>query len=178
MARKKTIDISVLSKEQQDTITSQLAAAVSDEASEEAARAMASLDQYYKVKASIEKELLEKLSNSPLAERAKGNNGWTTSKILKIIANLPAKRPAKPEGFIAAARNIEIGKKTKITPAAKAKAKSKKEANAKEKARNVMFKKEESDRKKAAASTPASSGVTIVDNKNAKLRRDTGKGKV
>ena len=162
MARKKTIDISKLSKEQQDKITSQLASAVSEETSAEAARAMASLDQYYKVKASIEKELLEKLANSPLAERAKGNNGWTTSKILKIIANLPAKRPAKPEGFIAAARNIEIGKKSKITPAAKAKAKALRA--------ELRDKKEEIARKKSSASKPASSGNAVVDSKNEAAR--------
>ena len=52
---------------------------------------------------------------SRLGLKTAGDNGWSTNKILKIIANLPNKKPDKDDGYILAARNIEVGKPKKIS---------------------------------------------------------------
>ena len=132
MAKKKTIDIGSLSEEQQKAIQAQLKAvdnaaekAAADNAAEKAEveRAKEAVECYYHLKAEIETILMEKLwpeggkkntplSKSRLAEIAK-NKTWSLSKILKVISILPNKKPETDNGFVVAARNIEVGKTTR-----------------------------------------------------------------
>ena len=91
----------------------------------EAKEAKGRVEFYYDVKEKIENELLSKLIRMPsksagtepprLGLKTAGDNGWSTNKILKIIANLPNKKPDKDDGYILAARNIEVGKPKKIS---------------------------------------------------------------
>ena len=146
MPRKKTIDISGLPEALQATIRAQLDKANTAEEAKEAIRAKAAMKFYYKVKDEIQAELLKKLAKmpngevSPLALKAAGDNGWSKSKILKIIATIPNRKPTKDEGYVRAARNIEQGKKRKLTDEAKAKKEAREEAKTKREAATTLFK--------------------------------------
>jgi hypothetical protein len=157
MPRKNNIDISTLPEALQKDILSQLDKASTAETAKEAIRAKAVMKFYYEVKEEIEAELLKKLMKqpitdangktlhfavSPLAARADGDSGWSGGKILKLIANLPTRKPTTDEGFIKAASNIEKGKKRKVTPEAKAKAEAKKETAAEERLAKAKAKRE------------------------------------
>ena len=140
MPRKKTIDISGLPEALQETIRAQLDKAKNVETAKEAARAKEAMKFYYKVKDDIEKELLKRLGKSELAKRADGDNGWSAGKILKVVANIPNRKPSKDDGFITAASNIEKGKKRKLSDTAKAKKEAREEAKTKREAATTLFK--------------------------------------
>ena len=156
MPRKKTIDISGLPEDQQDAIRAQLDKANTAEEAKEAIRAKAAVKFYYKVKDEIQAELIKKLAKmpngevSPLALRAAGDTGWSHSKILKIIGNMPNRKPTKDEGYVRAARNIEKGKKRKLTDAAKAAQEAREAAKVQRDAVGTLFKKPVSNRKAKA----------------------------
>ena len=172
MPRKKTIDISGLPEALQATIRAQLDKANTAEEAKEAIRAKAAMKFYYKVKDEIQAELLKKLAKmpngevSPLALKAAGDNGWSKSKILKIIATIPNRKPTKDEGYVRAARNIEQGKKRKLTDEAKAKKEAREEAKTKREAATTLFKTghrapktKVAKKKKAAKPTPKPKSV-------------------
>ena len=156
MPRKKTIDISGLPEDQQDAIRAQLDKANTAEEAKEAIRAKAAVKFYYKVKDEIQAELIKKLAKmpngevSPLALRAAGDTGWSHSKILKIIGNMPNRKPTKDDGYVRAARNIEKGKKRKLTDAAKAAQEAREAAKVQRDAVGTLFKKPVSNRKAKA----------------------------
>lgn len=119
---------------------------------EEARAAKKRVEFYYSVRDEIEGILIEKLEGSKLGEQAlKMKNPWTPSKVLKLIANLPNKKPEKDSGYILAARNIEVGKKKTLTAEQKKVRKdkaAKRDTEAKQaQGRKGLFKKEVSDRK-------------------------------
>ena len=109
---KKTIDIGALSKAQQEAIKKQIDEAKTAGQGAEAARAKEAVDFYYDVQEELEAVMIEKLTAKPkkgggtepskLAMKAAGENGWSTNKILKIIANLPSKMPETDAGYITA----------------------------------------------------------------------------
>ena len=106
--------------------------------------------KYYAIKGEIEDALIEKLDAAelPLINQAtKDSNPWSATKILKIITNLPAKMPEKDEGYITAARNIEVGKRKPISKEQQEERKKKAAARKQEKLRGELFQKDVSDRK-------------------------------
>lgn len=146
MPRKKTIDISGLPEDQQKAIRAQLDKANTAEEAKEAIRAKAAMKFYYKVKDEIQAELITKLAKmpngevSPLAEKAAGDTGWSHSKILKIIGNIPKRKPTTDEGYVRAARNVEKGKPRKLSDEAKAKKKAREEEKVQRGAATTLFK--------------------------------------
>jgi hypothetical protein len=157
---KKTIDIGALSKAQQEAIKKQIEDAKTAGQGAEAARAKEAVDFYYDVQEELEAVLIEKLTAKPkkgggtepskLAMRAAGPNGWSTTKLLKIIANLPNKMPEKDAGYITAARNIEVGKKKPLTAEQKEKKKQAAVAKKQQKGRDNLFEGKVSARKTKA----------------------------
>ena len=151
-----------MSAQQKETLLNQVKGADADAEKAEVARAKAALECYYHLKDEIETDLMEKLwpgggphgeKNTPLSQTRlaeKENTEANVSKILKAISNLPNKKPSTDKGFVAAARNVEVGKRRRLTPEQREKRKAKAEEAAQEEARGKLFQKKKSDRKTAA----------------------------
>jgi hypothetical protein len=152
--------LDTLKEADKKTLLDEVDAVANTENTAEVKRAKEALEFYYDVKEDIEAAVIEALLEKPikgggkepsrLALKAAGDNGWSGNKILKIIANLPNKMPDKDEGYITAARNIEVGKKKRPTKEQIEKKKQVALERKQEAARQKLFQKEVSDRKKAA----------------------------
>lgn len=159
----KRINLNVLSAKQLGAIQLQVEEAEKEHTAARAVTAKKRVDFYYKVKGDIEDALLKQLeslqgSGQSLLTQYKDKHGaikWSKSKILKQIANMPAKKPTTDAGYITASRNVEYGKPRKITKEQreerKLKAEEKQKKTEQRGAARTLFKKNESDRKKAAA---------------------------
>jgi len=160
----KRINIDILSAKQIDEIKLQIEKVETESTAARAVKAKKRVDFYYKVKGEIEDALLEQLeqlrgTGESLLTKHKDKHGaikWSKSKILKQIANMPARMPTTDAGFIKRAREIEYGKPRKITKEQRAErklkaAEKKKKANQRA-AADALFKKKESNRKKASSS--------------------------
>ena len=174
MAKKETIDISSLSDEQKKAIQAQVKDADKTAGKAEVARAKAAIECYYQLKEEIETDLMVKLwpsgplikgEDTPLSQTRlaeKKNTEANVSKILKAISNLPNKKPSTDKGFVAAARNVEVGKRRRLTPEQKEKriatAKKAQQAGA----RGELFEKKKSDRKTAAEQKKAAVKKPVI----------------
>jgi hypothetical protein len=159
----KRINIDILSAKQIDEIKLQIEKVETESTAARAVKAKKRVDFYYKVKGEIEDALLEQLeqlrgTGESLLTKHKDKHGaikWSKSKILKQIANMPARMPTTDAGFIKRAREIEYGKPRKITKEQrekrKLKAAEKDKKTEQRAAARTLFKKNESARKKAAA---------------------------
>lgn len=159
----KRINIDILSAKELAVIQLQVDKAEEAITATRAVTAKKRVDFYYKVKGDIEDALLKQLeqlrgTGESLLTQYKDKHGaikWSKSKILKQIANVPARMPTTDAGFIKRAREIEYGKPRKITKEQREKRKLKAEEKQKKTeqraAARTLFKKNESDRKKVAA---------------------------
>lgn len=116
-------------------------------------RATISLEFYNKLKVELEDACIEKLHEKlggpghGLCFQYKKPGGdagkWSKSKILKIIAGMPARQPDTDSGILKAVRTIELGKPRKWSKEVKEKRKLAAEAKtkkvAKQKSREAMF---------------------------------------
>lgn len=157
--------LQTMSSDQSKAIQDEIAAAEKETTDRQVGEAKEALEFYYKVKAEVEDDCFERLEREPsnwqhgykaLANRHKGLDvgvPWSKSKILKIIAGLPAKKPTTDIGFVKAAQAIQYGKPRKWSKAVKEKrklaAEAKKTKDTQTIARGAMFKQKESDKRQA-----------------------------
>lgn len=161
--------LKTVSSDQTKAIHDEIASKRTEANDREVGRAKISLEFYYKLKGELEDACIEKLREKlggpghGLCSQYKKPGGtagkWSKSKILKIIANLPAKKPNTDLGLVKAVRTIEFGKQRKWSKAVKEKrklaAETKKKKDTQTIARGAMFKQKESDRKKTATTKKA-----------------------
>ena len=110
--------LNTLKEEEKKELLGAVDTAANADNKEAAEKAKERVEKYYTIKDEIEEALIEKLDKAelPLGDRAtKEKNPWSPNKVLKIIANLPAKKPEEDAGYILAARNIEVGKRKPTT---------------------------------------------------------------
>lgn len=148
----------------QTAIHAEITARNKEDTDKEVDRAKKYLEFYYKLKGELQDDCLAKLQRLQGGGHAllhqykdpdslSSTGKWSKSKILKIIAGLPARKPDTDSGIVKAVRTIEYGKPRKWSRAVKEKrklaAEEKKKKATQATARGEMFKQKESDKRQA-----------------------------